>query len=375
MKNILHINSNYLTSWLHENVMDYLSQGNVTNHIYMPMKKEKQEDILYDSKHQVHSPIVFNDVDKYIFTWKQRKIYNTLKQTIPLSDIQFVHAHTLFTDGNVALKLYEEYGIPYAVTVRSFTDIEGFFHKRINLRARGRKILKQASKIIFLSDHSKENLIDTYIKDTQLKESIRQKAVLVPNGIDDFWFENEGQPKKLDATKPLRIITVGQIRKRKNQDVTLLAASLIEKTIKRPVELTMVGKVIEKSYLEKLEATGIPFKLIEYIPKEKLIEEYREHDLFILPSRYETFGLVYPEAMSQGLPVLYSKGQGFYKQFEEGSVGYAVDSNDPEDVADKAVKILSHYDAISEQALSAYKKFNWKEQSEKLLTIYENESL
>src|SRR5690554_1899401 len=113
MKNILHINSNYLTSWLHENVMDYLSQGNVTNHIYMPMKKEKQEDILYDSKHQVHSPIVFNDVDKYIFTWKQRKIYNTLKQTIPLNDIQFVHAHTLFTDGNVALKLYEEYGIPY----------------------------------------------------------------------------------------------------------------------------------------------------------------------------------------------------------------------------------------------------------------------
>lgn len=372
---VLHINSNYLTSYLHENVMDYLSEGHIEHHIYMPMKKEKQEELLYESKHKVHSPIAFKDSDKYVFLWKQRKIYRTLKETMSLSDIHFVHAHTLFTDGNVALRLYEEYGIPYAVTVRSFTDIEGFFHKRINLRARGRKILEHASKVIFLSEHSKEHLVDTYIKDDQLKENIRQKAVLVPNGIDGFWFKNEGKPKRLDVEKPLRIITVGQIRKRKNQDVTLLAAALIEKTIKRPVELTMVGKVIEKDYLEKMEATGIPFKLIEYIPKEELIKEYRQHDLFILPSRYETFGLVYPEAMSQGLPVLYSKGQGFYKQFEEGFVGYAVNSNDPQDVADKAEMIIKNYDKISKQTLSAYKKFNWKELSEKLLAIYEKESL
>jgi len=47
-----------------------------------------------------------------------------------------------------------------------------------------------------------------------------------------------------------------------------------------------------------------------------------------MPSITETFGLVYAEALSQGLPVLYTRGQGFDRQFEEGEVGYAVDCFD-----------------------------------------------
>ena len=39
----------------------------------------------------------------------------------------------------------------------------------------------------------------------------------------------------------------------------------------------------------------------------------------------ESFGLTYAEAMSQGVPVIYSKGQGFDGQFKEGVVGYHVD--------------------------------------------------
>ena len=46
-----------------------------------------------------------------------------------------------------------------------------------------------------------------------------------------------------------------------------------------------------------------------------------------MPSRYETFGLVYGEAMSQGLPIIYSKGQGVDGYFKEGTVGYGVVSD------------------------------------------------
>ena len=37
---------------------------------------------------------------------------------------------------------------------------------------------------------------------------------------------------------------------------------------------------------------------------------YRENDIYVMPSIIETFGLVYAEAMSQGLPVIYTRGQG-----------------------------------------------------------------
>lgn len=40
-----------------------------------------------------------------------------------------------------------------------------------------------------------------------------------------------------------------------------------------------------------------------------------------MPSHKETFGLVYAEAMSQGLPIIYTKNQGFDGQFPDGYVG------------------------------------------------------
>ena len=47
----------------------------------------------------------------------------------------------------------------------------------------------------------------------------------------------------------------------------------------------------------------------------------KEHQIFAMPSFNETFGLVYIEALSQNLPILYTKSEGIYKYFEEGHFG------------------------------------------------------
>jgi glycosyltransferase involved in cell wall biosynthesis len=60
------------------------------------------------------------------------------------------------------------------------------------------------------------------------------------------------------------------------------------------------------------------------MPKEKLLNNYRNSDIFIMPSYNETFGLVYIEAMSQGLPIIYTQNEGVDGYFKEGSVGYSV---------------------------------------------------
>lgn len=60
-----------------------------------------------------------------------------------------------------------------------------------------------------------------------------------------------------------------------------------------------------------------------------------------MPSFTESFGLVYAEAMSQGLPVIYSKGQGFDGQFAEGVVGYHVDAHDPEELCENIIKMTA----------------------------------
>lgn len=367
--NVLHINSNYLTSRLHENLIDKIESDTLHNTVFMPIKKETKEDFLYESKHEVYSPETFKNIDKFFFTYKQNKVYKKLHEVVQVKEYDVVHAHTLFTDGNVALNLLEDYGIPYTVTVRGYTDIESFFKYRINLRKRGREILQKASKVIFLSDLNRKQLIDRYIASETVIKNIMEKSMILPNGIDDFWFENEGTPKTLTPGEPLNFIQVGKIYKRKN----ILGS--IEGIKKYDVEssLNVVGGIEDKSYNNSIkEEKQLEVNMISQQSREELIQLYRNNDIFIMPSYQETFGLVYPEAMSQGLPVIYSEEQGFDNQFPDGEVGFPVDPKDPADIAHKISLILEDYEAISKRALEKYKKFNWDILSKHYIDIYKN---
>jgi len=352
--------------------MDFLEKDNRKNTVFMPIKPGKQDEFLYESKYDVHFPESFNNKDKYIFTLKQLKIMNSLMNTINPKNYDVVHAHTLFTDGNVAYKLNKEYGTPFIVTVRGYTDIYQFFKIRINLRNKGKKILKAASFIVFLSETNRKELLNTYIKDESLKKEIKDKSIILPNGIDSFWFENEGAPKTLPKTDELKVISVGKVFKLKNPLTTVKALKILKDYYNLNVSLTLVGKIIDEPYAKEVEnENDVPVNVVGVLPKEQLIKIFRDHDLFVLPSTYETFGLVYPEAMSQGLPVIYTKDQGFYLQFEEGKVGYAVNSSNPEDIAEKIVKILEDYNAMSKRSLKGYKKFNWSILSRAYIKMYE----
>src|SRR5690625_564220 len=216
MTQVLHVNSNYLTSKLHENLVDRLESDKIHNTIFMPIKAETEENFLYESKHEVYHPVSFKNLDKFLFMYKQRKIYSKLNELLDVKKYDLVHAHTLFTDGNVAYQIFKDFGIPYIVTVRGYTDIDSFFRLRINLRKRGREILKHASKVIFLSDTNKKDLLNKYIQDNQLKNQIEKKSEIIPNGIDNFYFDNEGKVKELNKEKKIRFVQVGKVIPLKN---------------------------------------------------------------------------------------------------------------------------------------------------------------
>ena len=78
-----------------------------------------------------------------------------------------------------------------------------------------------------------------------------------------------------------------------------------------------------------------------------------------MPSFHESFGLVYAEAMSQGLPVVYTKGQGFDGQFAEGEVGYHAAADSAEDIAEKILLITEQYAQMSARCFERSRKFDW----------------
>ena len=78
----------------------------------------------------------------------------------------------------------------------------------------------------------------------------------------------------------------------------------------------------------------------------------------MLPSLTESFGLVYAEALTQGLPVIYSAGQGFDQQFPEGFVGYHVNPLSPEDIVCQIQQVIKEYDSLQPHCGEAAAQFS-----------------
>ena len=364
---VLHININYSTRRLHQKLALALEKNGVDNIIFAPTYDTKQT-VIYIRDNEVVSEC-FNKSDRYIFSLKQKKIYNSLLKNIDVRNIDIIHGHTLFSDGNVAYMLNKNFGIPYVVTIRN-QDIYSFFKKLFFLRKKGVDILLSADAIICLSESYKKTLLDKYVPKKYIRE-ISSKIQIIPNGIDDFWFENKfNKAKNLNDEKNIRLLYVGEITQNKNITTTQKAMDILkEKGIS--CKLSIVGPVRDKEYFNKIidnEHTTYHNR----VPKEELIDFYRDHDIFIMPSIHETFGLVYAEAMSQGLPIIYSKNQGFDGQFEDGEVGFAVDSLDYNQVSYRIKDIIDDYDRISENCLRSFEKFDWRKISNEYKGIYES---
>lgn len=90
-------------------------------------------------------------------------------------------------------------------------------------------------------------------------------------------------------------------------------------------------------------------------------------------SKPETFGLVYVEALSQHLPIIYAKGQGFDGFYPDGYVGYPAEAGSSVDIADKIEQLMKNYAAIERnvELLNLDKDFSWGNIAQKYLTIHD----
>lgn len=365
---VLHINSYYSDSKLYKNLFDRQIKQNMDLDVFVPvptnydMSKRDFGDYTVVSKNH-------NYLDRVWYEYKQTKILKDLEAKYTPSEYDLFHAHSLFTNGGIAYKLHKKYGIKYMVAVRN-TDMNSFFKKLPHLRKYGVDILEHAEKIIFISDSFKAELIEKYLPASK-KDAIIKKMTTIPNGIDDFWLENRHE--KTEARKELKelnLIYVGKIMKLKNVPTTVEACEILQER-GYDVSLTIVGQILDQSEFNKIK--NKPFiNYVGFQSMEEIIKHYRANDIFVMPSFGETFGLVYVEAMSQGLPVIYTKGQGFDGQFPEGEVGYHVSPKDAVEIADRVELTLNNYNQMSRNSTKQAAYFDWDDIGQRYLTLYQN---
>ena len=359
---VLHINCNYLSSQLHETEIEYMNKADIESIVFVPTYFGNSDHVNMSNVNVVQC---FNKNDRIIFDLKQAKIFSAINRKIAVESYDCIHAYTLFTDGNVARKLNKKNNVPYVVAVRN-TDVSIFFKKMFFLRKRGIGIMKDAEAIFFLSPAYKEIVLNEYVPE-KYRKMINDKSFIIPNGIDPYWFENRYyRDNKEQSNNDINLIYAGRINANKNIKIALpVVKSLRNKGYS--VRLIVAGKnQDQKIYDSLLQAEHVT--VYPELPKEELIKLYRMSDIFIMPSFTETFGLVYVEAMSQGLPIIYTRGQGFDKQFPSGVVGYDVDPNDVNEIVSCIEKIIKNYNSISKNCSENIDVYSW----DRIVTLYKN---
>lgn len=368
--NVLHICSDYPYTPIYNQLLNSFS--NKHNHLmYVPLANGNAFDNKYDmvGNNQLVYSYDFNKIDRWFYKNKTKKIFSSINRKSLIDTCDFVHAHYLFSAGGVAYELKIKQGIDYLVAVRN-TDINLFFKYGIHLRPFAIKILKEASKVVFISPTFLDNLLNKYIP-MNSKEEILSKSIIIPNGVDEFWHKNKYKRNYNPFSDDLKLLFVGEFTANKNIETIIKVVELLRgKGLN--AQLTLVGDGPNSTKINKIIANK---KFVERHTwtnsKEELKDFYRDADIFVMPSFNETFGLVYIEALSQGLPLIYTRNQGIDGYFMQGQVGYACNPSDADEICFNIMKIMDEYSEISSRCSSALESFSWPRIARQYESIYE----
>lgn len=362
-KKILHICSYHINDKFYTSFFKHLEKRGFENCPYVFADKRFKNKKNIDN---VEVSFCFNTFERMFFNLKHKKVLDDCIRRFDFKDFDFVHAHSLFSNGYIAYKLNELFGIKYVVTVR-YPDVLTFFKYMVHLRGLGNKILLNAEHVVFLSENYR-NMTLSYV-DQKYKKIILDKSSVIPNGVNDFFIKNRSCEKRILNKKKLNVLFVGRINFNKNIKIVI---DIVQKLREDGFDavLNAAGE-IESQYLRKyiLKYDFVKFK--GKCTKEELLKLYRENDIFIMLSHKESFGIVYAEAITQGLPVIYTKGQGFDMQFEEGKAGFCASDKDAMSGVNAVYNILDNYDQISSYCLKNADKFSWDNICLKLKDIYD----
>ena len=369
---VLHICGDYPYTPLYRELLSHLAEWKKFVHtMYVPLSSRAvfsdHYDLPLDNVNLLYSRD-FRWFERMLYHRKVRKTVAAIQRQVPVESLSLVHAHYLFSAGGVAYALKKAANLKYVVAVRN-TDLNIFFPIALHLRRFGLKVLEGAARVIFISPAYQNALLRRYVPE-RLHKSILAKAVVLPNGISDFWFDHRlRRPSRVnDGT--VRLLFVGEFTKNRNLPGTIKVARLLRERGYR-VHLSIVGAGPEAHHIRKL-AAGQPglVSIHDWADKEQLLAFYKQADVFLMPSFHDTFGLVYIEAMSQGVPVIYTRGEGIDGYFPNGKIGYACDPHDLTGITERIIDILRDYDRMSASATQSIDQFSWRQLSAQYEEMY-----
>lgn len=201
------------------------------------------------------------------------------------------------------------------------------------------RLFQLAADVVVPNSHSQAKFITKHFP------KLASKTVTITNYIDTEKFCPLEKCRENISKRPIRFIVVGRVVEQKNPIRFLEAISLVKN--KRPNASFVVdwyGMPYPQEYFDTCLKLKDQLGLKDIVrfnpPTQKIISEYRQSDVFILPSIYEGFPNVLCEAMSCGLPTAASAVCDNPMILNQGKSGLLFDPKSVDDMADKIIQFL-----------------------------------
>lgn len=301
-----------------------------------------------------------------------------------------IHSH-YWMSGLAALELKNHWSVPvvhmfHTLGVMKNRVAQSPAEIEVGDRIQGeQKILRAADRIIAATLAERAQLQWLYQADIK-------NVVVIPPGVDISRF----YPIPPDEAKefigiPCRdhmLLFVGRIEPLKGLDVLIEAIALIRSklfSLGRTICLTIIGGEPDASpetmtdEMARLQALCQQFgleDLITFIGKrsqDTLPYYYSAAEAVVMPSHYESFGMVALEAMACGTPVVASQVGGLAFLVQDGITGYTVPVGDPAALADRLLALITDRglrQRMGEQAAAQASEYRWENIAARLLEHY-----
>ena len=291
--------------------------------------------------------------EKFVYNMVERGLEELYtKNKYGKIDIDVIHAHSFVWGGCAGLKISEKYNIPIMVT-EHYTGYS-------------REIFSESEKYILKSSINRVDkvvAVSSGLKRDMLKYVDSNKEIeVIPNMVDSELFKPKFNIKNEDSD--FIFLSVGYLMYKKGFDILLRAfkkAYFYDKNVK----LVIGGDGEEsnnlKSMAKELEIED-KVQFLGAISRERVAKEMERCNCFVLPSRFETFGVVYIEALAMGKPVIGTDTDAIRDIINEKN-GLIINKDSEEELVNALIKIKNEYSKynhkyISEQCLNKFSEKN-----------------
>ena len=219
-----------------------------------------------------------------------------------------------------------------------------------------------------------------------------ERIRIIPPGVDTARFHPASSPKSalrqaLGLPDRPTVFTLGRLDERKGFDLFFRAVgSLVHSTPAGPSVVIRAGDGSPQATAERTKLDTIIAELnlrsmitwLPVLPETELPRYYQAADVFVLPSRYEPFGIVMLEAMASGIPVVATQEGGPSRVIEHGIDGLLVDPTDAAQFSHAMDDLLGSQDKRTAFGLRARQKvqdkYEWQVIADRHMEAYDEAS-